>query len=208
MALFAATCRSLRASRVALLLALLAGLLALTCASADAEPSADAADAPAKDAPAAEPLPDDATLLHMKVKELKELLARKGAVAECVACTSKREYVDRIHETADWPDVTPEPTADTPSEEELKNMFNKQGDIEDLKRKLKEAGIDTANIFKAGDLNADELEKRFKKVDLEGGAQGGGAAGKDAGDAAAGSGAADSGTDAGAEDVGDVKEDL
>lgn len=116
-------------------------------------------------------IPDDVTLLKMKVRELKEFLARKGSEADCVACTSKREYIDRIHETADWPDATPSPSsADPPlSDEEVQKLFAKTKDPEymrELREKLKAAGIN-ADTFSGQNIDADELAKKFRRINLE-----------------------------------------
>lgn len=138
-----------------LLLLLVLGLIALcsriTCAEEEAATAADAASSEAT----ATPLPDDQTLRKMKVSQLKALLAKKGPDAACLACTSRIEYVERIRETADWPDVTPSPAASDPTKEELDRMFANQKDMpnmEELKRKLKEAGLDTSNIYTADDI--------------------------------------------------------
>lgn len=132
---------------------------------------------------ASDPLPDEAALLKMRVKDLKAFLQKKGADAACVACTSKQEYVSRIHETADWPDVTssPEATAmgDEPTMEDLQRMFSEsQNDerIAGLKKQLEEAGIDTSKIFTAGGLNRDEVLKQkeqFEKMRDETNGEGG-----------------------------------
>lgn len=150
------------------------------------------------------PIPDDdTTLLKMKVRELKGFLDRKGADAACMACTSKREYVDRIRETMTWPDVTPEPEPekamsddDTPSMEELQKMFQKKEDTPEmikLKEQLKAAGID-ASVLSKGDFG-----NNFKNVyDADNAKGNGDAATDDKGDEAA------SGDDSG----GDDQEDL
>lgn len=106
----------------------------------------------------------------MKVRQLKALLAKKGPDAECVACTSKQEFVDRIRETADWPDVKQTDDderngTDDPKLEELAALFNKNKDpeeVEKIKKNLEAAGIDASNIFSTGgDFNADAFAKQF-----------------------------------------------
>lgn len=109
-------------------------------------------------------IPDDAALLKMKVRQLKEILGRKGPDADCLACTSKREYVDRIRETESWPDVTPTPPPPPPemSKEEMDEFLRKSEDPEymaDLRKKLEEAGIDTKNIFMGNDFDPEKLKK-------------------------------------------------
>lgn len=117
--------------------------------------------------PSSEPIPDNATLRKMKVRELKAILARKGPDAECLACTSKQEYIDRIHETSVWPDVQPEEADDddTPSPEELAAMFKKGRDSEEMARLMKnleEAGVDPSNLFSTdGNFDADAFAKKF-----------------------------------------------
>lgn len=125
----------------------------------EAGSTADTAD----DEPAFE-IPDDAALMKMKVRQLKEILGRKGPDADCLACTSKREYVDRIRETESWPDVTPTPPPPPPemSKEEMDEFLKKTKDPEymaDLRKKLEEAGIDTKNIFMGNDLDPEKLKK-------------------------------------------------
>lgn len=106
----------------------------------------------------------------MKVRQLKALLEKKGPDAECVACTSKQEFVDRIRETANWPDVKQTDAeegdrADDLKLEELAALFNKDKspeEVEKLKRNLEAAGIDTSNIFSTGgDFDADAFVKQF-----------------------------------------------
>lgn len=122
----------------------------------------------------ATPFPDDATLLKMRVRELKEILARKGAEAECKACTTKQEFVDRIRETLGWADVTatPSPSAEesVPSMEELRKMFAQNEDNEymkKLKEQLKQAGIN-ADVVGSGNkfanLNVEDLTKAYKDI--------------------------------------------
>lgn len=116
-------------------------------------------------------MPDDLSLLKMKVRQLKDILRRKGDDADCVACTSKQEYVDRIHETASWPDVTPSPSAspelteeDLKTREELEKLFSKKKDpayMEEMKKKLEAAGIDPSQVFMGNQLNP-EVVRRYK----------------------------------------------
>lgn len=122
-------------------------------------------------------LPDEATLLKMKVRELKAILAKKGPDAACLACTSKAEFVERIRDTADWPVVAEKKEEnqgegdDAPSMEELRAMFSKGRDDEqmkELKKNLKAAGIDTSNIFATGGgLDSEKFAEQFKKWDLQ-----------------------------------------
>lgn len=130
---------------------------------------------PAKEAEVVE-LPDDATLLKMKVRELKAILTKKGPDAACLACTSKAEFVERIRETADWPVVEekkeePAMGDDAPSMEELRAMFSKGRDDEqmkELKKNLEAAGIDTTNIFATGGgLNSEKFAEQFKEWDVK-----------------------------------------
>eukprot|EP00177_Eucheuma_denticulatum_P000575 GFKZ01001038.1.p2 GENE.GFKZ01001038.1~~GFKZ01001038.1.p2 ORF type:complete len:203 (+),score=48.69 GFKZ01001038.1:138-746(+) len=131
--------------------------------------------------PSPEQIPDDATLRKMKVRELKAILAKKGPNAECLACTSKQEYIDRIHETSDWPDAPPEDMdaddEDPPSPEELAAMFNKGRDSEEmarLRKNLEEAGIDPSNLFSTGDnFDADAFAKKFASWEEKRGASAG-----------------------------------
>lgn len=157
--------------------------LTFACCIALSSADADPASSPEKvveatpEAPTPEPtpLPDDATLLKMKVRQLKQMLLKKGADAECKACTSKGEYVDRIRETADWPDVTLDAAPSDekmPSVEELQKMFANKDDtkyMEELKAKLKASGIDSSNLFAAtGGLNPDQFAKGFKEMNMGG----------------------------------------
>lgn len=126
----------------------------------------------------AEGLPDDATLRKMKVKELKKLLAKKGPEAECVACTTKDEYVERIRETENWEDHVEEEkdmklgNDDAPSMEELQKMFGKGKESEEmikLKESLKKAGIDPKNILNtAGDFDVEAFAKQFGDMGAKG----------------------------------------
>lgn len=143
-------------------------------AAGAAEPAFEKADKAADADPAKVPepveLPDDATLLKMKVRELKAILEKKGPDAACLACTSKKEYVDRIRETADWAAVEVKKedaagTEDAPSMEELKEMFTKGRDSEQMKKlkeNLKAAGIDTSNIFSADGFDSERFAEQFK----------------------------------------------
>lgn len=64
----------------------------------------------------------------MRVKQLKAFLDRKGA--ECLACSSKEDLVQRATEVKDWPDAPEE----TPSEEEMREIFeNLKTDDEKMK---------------------------------------------------------------------------
>lgn len=151
----------------ALVLSILLAFSLLVSASAE-----EAAEKPASDRVTADatPVPSDTLLLKMKVRELKALLAKKGPEAACVACTSKGEYVDRVRETAEWADVIIEAAQkdDSPSVEELAKMFSGQQDsaeMEKIKADLKAAGVDTSNMFSAGQLNKDSLEAEMKKWD-------------------------------------------
>lgn len=140
-------------------------LIAVVSAKEDSSAS-PAAESPVADQKVPEPIPDNATLRKMKVKQLKQFLDRKGPKAACLACTSKGEYIDRIRETADWPDVTPEPTDDEPTLEELQKMFSQGQDSEEIrkiKENLKAAGIDASNIFSANGLNKEKMEEQFKR---------------------------------------------
>lgn len=118
--------------------------------------------------PVVEELPDDATLRKMKVRELKAILEKKGPEAMCLACTSKQEYIDRIRETADWPTVEKKESAsdeDTLSMDQLRDLFNKGRDeehIKDLKKRLRDAGIDTSNIFTGADFDSEAFANQFK----------------------------------------------
>lgn len=118
-------------------------------------------------------LPDDAVLLKMKVRELKDILDRKGSDAECLACTSKREYVDRIRETASWPDVTPSPSVEEApplSDDEIKKLFDKTKDpkyMADLKEKLRAAGINTDNLFTGKDFNSKDFANKLNKFNTD-----------------------------------------
>lgn len=120
-------------------------------------------------------IPDYATLLKMKVRELKDILARKGSEADCVACTSKREYIDRIHETAGWPDATPSPSSEEApplSDEEIQKLFAKTKDPEymrEMREKLKAAGINVDNLYSGQNINTDEFGKKFRTINLENG---------------------------------------
>lgn len=159
-------------SSLLLLLLSLFVLLCVTHADESTGTDSDTADTPAFE------LPDDAALLKMKVKELKQILSRKGSSADCLACTSKQEYVDRIHETLEWPDVTPSPTPDTTfnmddekNKEELEKLFSKNKDpkyMAELKEKLKAAGIDTKNIFMGDEINPDIIKTYKKSQEEEG----------------------------------------
>lgn len=53
-------------------------------------------------------------MLKLKVRELKEMLRRKGA--SCDACVSKRDLVDRIVEVKEWNDVEEENVAEKESQ--------------------------------------------------------------------------------------------
>lgn len=120
------------------------------------------------------PLPDDATLLKMRVRELKDMLSKKGAEAECKACTTKQEFVDRIRETFTWADVTESPSASAeesvPSMEELRKMFAQNQDNEymrKLKEQLKQAGINADVVGNGngfGGVNIDDLKKAYKDI--------------------------------------------
>lgn len=113
---------------------------------------------------------DVEALLKMRVRELKAMLEKKGA--ECVACTSKEEYVQRIQETLSWPDVTPAATEEEPSIEELRGMFNGSANddrVKQLKESLEKAGIDTSKLFMSaggkGGFDAEAFAKQFKHLD-------------------------------------------
>lgn len=120
------------------------------------------------------PLPDDATLLKLRVRELKDMLSKKGAEAECKACTTKQEFVDRIRETFTWADVSESPSASAeesvPSMEELRKMFAQNQDNEymrKLKEQLKQAGINAdvvGNGNNFGNVNIDDLKKAYKDI--------------------------------------------
>lgn len=152
----------------------LAALLADVSAEQTVEqPDAEKPNAATEQTPESvmEQLPDDATLLKMKVRELKAILERKGPDAQCLACTSKKEYVDRIHETADWPymekkdeNLKDEIPKDGPSMEELKTMFNRPDneEMQNLMKKLKDAGIDASNVFSGSDFDSDKFEEKIK----------------------------------------------
>lgn len=122
------------------------------------------------------PLPDDGTLLRMRVRELKAILEKKGPDAQCQACTTKQEYVDRIHETYSWPDATPsaspEVPPDAPSMEELQKMFAEQNkdseDIRKLREELKKSGINADIVGNGmGKFNAEDLAKAYKRIKLD-----------------------------------------
>lgn len=106
----------------------------------------------------------------MKVRQLKALLAKKGSDAECLACTSKQEFVDRIRETADWPDVEQnnhqKPGENDPTLDELAALFNKDRspeEVDKIKRNLEAAGIDASNIFSTGgNFDAEAFTKQFE----------------------------------------------
>lgn len=109
---------------------------------------------------------DDAALLKLKVRELKAMLAKKGPDAECVACTSKKEYVERIRETAEWPDAAvPEDLSDL---DLGKIDGNREEEIEKLRQKLKDSGINAQMFMKGADGKFDEeaFAKQFKDLDL------------------------------------------
>lgn len=119
-------------------------------------------------------LPDDATLLKMRVRDLKQLLQRKGADAECKACTTKQEFVDRIKETFTWSDVTATPSASAeesmPTMEELRKMFNRNEDnvdVKKLKEQLRKAGINVdvvGNKNGFGNVNVEDITKAYKDI--------------------------------------------
>lgn len=135
-------------------------------ATVAAEDAADAASAP----PAEAPVPAQAELRKMKVRELKAILDKKGPDAACIACTSKGEYIERIQETKSWPDVQPSPdVADGPSVDDL-HSDDPAIDPERLarlKEMLKASGIDTSKLFSNtdGSFNDKELERQFKQFE-------------------------------------------
>lgn len=145
-------------NKVLLLLAVsLAATIQIALSSEQAPPTGDV-----------EAIPDEATLLTMKVKQLKELLEKKGPDAACLACTSKQEYVDRIRQTADWPTLAAAtPTAEMdPSMEDLRNMFQGNNDDEQMKNlrdKLRDSGVNVDNIFTANGLNKEGFEEELKR---------------------------------------------
>lgn len=114
-----------------------------------------------------EPIPEDAKLLKMKVRELKAFLEKKGPEAECKACTSKREYVDRIRETADWPNVS-KSDDDLPLDE-IQKLFAKgqnNEEMQKLRMELEKAGIDASNFISTNGLTPEELAERLKGMDM------------------------------------------
>lgn len=100
-------------------------------------------------------LGNEKELATMRVKELKVLLAKKGDIASCVACTTKQEFVDRVLETADWAEVSVEASSGDVSVEDLQKLFKQSQDnvhIDSLREKLKAAGIDTSKILSSDDI--------------------------------------------------------
>ncbi len=108
----------------------------------------------------------DVDFKAMKVKELKAFLKKRGA--DCLACSSKEDYVDRAIEIKDWPEV--EQKDEKAPEFDAVNFGDlfKDGNMDEEERmkKLKEAleksGVDTSKLFNGNVLNAEELGKVFK----------------------------------------------
>lgn len=123
----------------------------------------------------------------MKVKELKAFLEKRGA--DCLACSSKSDFVDRALETRDWPEVeikvpeTQKP-GDVDVEQLLKDVKIDDEKMKKLREELEKSGLDTSKLFNGNILNAQELAKVFKDRNPDFGEAGAGEAGK--GDASAG----------------------
>lgn len=159
---------------LALLLSIVIAFSALINTVSAEEAATDTIKEPTKDTTNIsdpEPIPDDAKLLKMKVRELKAFLEKKGADAECKACTSKREYVDRIRETADWPNVLKEePKKDDELPlDEIQKLFAKgqsSEEMEKLRKELEKAGIDASNFISTNGLSPEDLAERLKGMDM------------------------------------------
>jgi ARMET, C-terminal len=118
----------------------------------------------------------NAALLKLKVRELKQMLARKGA--KCNACSSKHDLIERIEEVREWPDKEPEPSVDASDADPSFNRAdyddsNMDETIQKIRKMMKEKGMDgnamkNMKMFSPKDLekmNVESTQRAEKDVD-------------------------------------------
>jgi ARMET, C-terminal len=106
-------------------------------------------------------------LLKLKVRDLKEMLVRKGA--SCDACVSKSDLVERIAEVREWSDVPEKPkfAADGPDADIADEMEGLSSDerLEKLTEKFRklDPSIRTFTKGKDGKMDEAEIERILKE---------------------------------------------
>jgi hypothetical protein len=109
---------------------------------------------------------DAAAMLKLKVRQLKEMLRRKGA--SCDACVSKGDLVERILEVREWEDVREEAAAgagDGQSDEERTERIRK------LSKTIGGSGLGGKTFTlmgKDGKVQEVDWEEFLRKADAEG----------------------------------------